>query len=130
MAKAMKKPLSLMLMALLALVLAFPVSAASQEYVFYYEGEYHAHSSSFINGPADVTGNTVTITLAGDYFPYLYADDGNGNYVLASRTVSGGNTTFTFTNSDPSENIPVQLFVSVTYPGGSHNALYDLEIVW
>ncbi len=130
MVKTMRKSVSLMLMLALALVLAVPAFAASQEYEFYYEGEPSAHASSFIAGPADVNGTTVTITLSGDYYPYLYADDGTGNYVQASKTVSGGNTIFTFTNSNPGADIPVKLYVSVSYPGGSHNALYNLDIHW
>ncbi|WP_282937894.1 hypothetical protein [Paenibacillus sp. RC67] len=128
-----KKSFSMILLVfMLALAFAIPASAASQSYEFYYNDNptspYNAHVNPFIVGPADVTGTTVTITLDDEYYGYLQADNGSGTFVNASQGLdANGDTTFTFTNSNPSSDIKVKLFVEVP---GQHSALYPLTIHW
>lgn len=118
-----KKTVSLLMMVVLTLMLAVPVFAASKSYEFYYDGSYDSHSSSYINGPADVNGNSVTITLKGNYFPYLTVD---GSTYSGSYNSSTNLTTFTFNASNPTADIDIQLYVSTVY----HSQLYDLTIHW
>ncbi|MNI39450.1 hypothetical protein D3C73_936320 [compost metagenome] len=111
------------MMIVLTLMLAVPVFAASKSYQFYYDGAYDSHSSSYISGPADVSGTSVTIKLTGNYFPYLTVE---GNTYTGSYDSGTNLTTFTFTAADPSEDIDTQLYVSTVY----HSQLYDLTIHW
>ncbi|MEI7025033.1 hypothetical protein [Paenibacillus sp. y28] len=129
----MKKAFSMMMLVfVLALAIAVPASAASKSYQFYYNGNasspYNSHVNAFIAGDADVTGTTVTITLAGEYYDFLNADNGSGTFVAADQDVdANGNTVFTFTNSNPTSDINVQLNVQVP---GQHAATYPLTIHW
>lgn len=118
-----KKTVSLLMMVVLTLMLAVPVFAASKSYQFYYDGAYDSHSSTYINEPADVNGNSVTIKLKGNYFPYLTVE---GSTYTGSYNASTNLTTFTFTAADPSQDIDVQLYVSTVF----HSQIYDLSIHW
>lgn len=120
---AKKKSVSVLVLALLMLVMSIPAFAATATYQFYYEDAYHAHSSSYIAGPADVSNGTVTITLNGNYFPTLDVD---GISYSGSYNSSTGQTTFSFPG-DNSADIDVTLHVVVA---GIHSAEYDLAIHW
>lgn len=125
MAATMKKPISFVLMAVLALVLAVPAFAATwtHSYKFYYNGAEDSHSSSFIAGPATIDNSTgkVTIKLTGNYFPELVKDG-----VTYYGSYSSGVTTFVFPGSD-SADIPISLHVVVA---PFHDDWYDLDIHW
>ncbi|QNK58417.1 hypothetical protein [Paenibacillus sp. PAMC21692] len=123
MTKMFKKSLMLTLMAM-ALVLAMAASAfaATESYEFHYGGSYHSHSSSYISGPADVTGGQVTIKLTGNYFPEIKV----GSTVYYGSYDTGTNlTTFVFPGS-ASADIPLELKVVA----GPHNMVYNLTLVW
>ncbi len=122
MTRTLKRTMTLTLLALsLALALATSAFASSHAYSFFYAGQEHTHSSSYINGPAEVNDGNVTITLGGgDYFPELKVGG-----VSADRSFSGGLTTFTFPG-DASDDIDIQLNVAA----GPHNTWYNLTLVW
>ncbi|MEK8131493.1 hypothetical protein WMW72_26650 [Paenibacillus filicis] len=129
---SLKKSFSMMVLTFV-LVLAFAASAfaANQSYEFYYNGDpsspYNAHVNGYIVGDAVVSGTTVTITLAGNNYGNLLADNGSTGFVTASKSLNAsGNSVFTFTNSDPSEDIDTQLFVNA----GPHSQTYNLTIHW
>lgn len=111
------------MMIVLTLMLAVPVFAASKSYQFNYNGAYDPHSSTYISGPAEVNGNSVTIKLKGDYFPYLNV--GSSTY-FGSYDAGTNLTTFTFTAANPNSDINIQLYVSTVF----HSQLYDLTIHW
>ncbi|UQZ86135.1 hypothetical protein SK3146_05427 [Paenibacillus konkukensis] len=129
---SMKKAFSMMLLVfVVALAFAVPAFAASQSYEFYYQGDpsspYNSHVNGYIVGDADVTGTTVTITLAGDNYGDLQADNGTTGFVTASKSINGnGDSVFTFTNSDPSEDIETLLYVNA----GPHTQAFDLTLHW
>ncbi|OPH58153.1 hypothetical protein BC351_24760 [Paenibacillus ferrarius] len=129
---SIKKSFSMMMLVfVLVLAFAVPAFAASKSYEFYYNGSatspYNSHVSGFIVGSADVTGTTVTVTLTGNTYGDLKADNGSGTFVTASKSInSSGNSVFTFTNSDPTEDIDTQLYVNA----GPHSQTYNLTIHW
>lgn len=129
---SMKKSLSLLLLVfVLALAFAVPAMAASKSYEFYYGGSstspYNSHVNGYIVGSADVTGTTVTITLSGDNYGDLQADDGSATFVTASKSFNGsGDSVFTFTNSSPTSDINTLLYVDA----GPHSQTYPLTIHW
>lgn len=132
MSLSMKKASSmLLLMFALVLALALPAFAASETYEFYYDGDdsspYNSHVNGYIAGPADVTGTTVTITLVGDNYGDLEADNGLGLFVTAGKSLNGsGDTVFTFTNYNPTADIDTLLFVNA----GPHSQVFPLTIHW
>ncbi|QKS44741.1 hypothetical protein HUB94_10200 [Paenibacillus cellulosilyticus] len=112
-----------MLMAVvLVMVMATSAFASSESYQFYYQDEYHAHSSSYIAGPADVDGGNVTITLTGNYFPEIKV---SGISYYGSYSSTTGLTTFTFPGT-ASADIPLDLNVVA----GPHSAWYSLTLTW
>lgn len=96
--------------------------ASSENYQFNYNGSYHAHSSSYIAGPADVDGGNVTITLTGNYFPQV---DVGGVAYYGSYSSATNLTTFTFPGN-ASSNIDLTLYVVA----GPHSTSYNLELEW
>lgn len=123
MVKLFKRSLALTLMALtLAMAVAASAFASSESYEFHYGGSYHAHSSSYIAGPADVNGGQVTITLTGNYFPELKV---GGTTYYGSYNIGNNLTTFTFPGS-ASADIPLELKVVA----GPHQTWYSLTMVW
>ncbi|MBD2845075.1 hypothetical protein IDH44_07720 [Paenibacillus sp. IB182496] len=124
MTKMMKKSFTmLMMLSVLLLAMAASAFAAPADYEFHYGGTYHSHSSAFIDGPADVTGGNVTITLSGNYFPELTV---GGVTYTGSYDSGSGLTTFTFPGSTASD-IPVSLHVVVA---PFHDTWYNLDLVW
>lgn len=131
MTKAMKGSISLVLMAVLALAMVVPAFAATHThaYQFYYEGEYHEHSSGYIEGDAvvDDAANTVTLKLDGNYFPEIKIGSATYYGTYSSAT---GLTTFVLPGSDAA-NIDLSLHVRVTVMGiPIHDTWYDLELHW
>ncbi|MBH5320843.1 hypothetical protein I6N90_23890 [Paenibacillus sp. GSMTC-2017] len=123
MTKVLKRSLTMTLM-LMVLVMAMAASAfaATQNYKFYYGGVEHAHSSSYISGPADITSGQVTIKLTGNYFPEVKV----GGVSYFGSYNSGTNlTTFVFPGSTSSD-IPLDLKVVA----GPHNRTYSLVLTW
>lgn len=126
MMKSMKKSVTVMM---LAVVLLFSMAASafanpynSYNYYFEYSGNYHPHSSSYINANATESGGEVTLTLSGNYFPQVEVD---GDFYLGVYNATTNTTTLTFPGS-LSANIDVQLNVVA----GPHNAWYPLTIIW
>lgn len=132
MTKTMKRSVSFLLMMVFALVMVVPAFAATHThaYEFYYDGEYHEHSSGYIAGDAviDDTAGTVTLTLqGGNYFPQIKvgATSYNGTY-----NATTGLTTFVLPGSDAA-NFDLSLHVVVAIgPITVHDTWYDLEVNW
>jgi hypothetical protein len=126
MVKSMKKVIPMMMMALvLALVMAIPAFAATQSYTFNQPDGSPSHASAYIVGDADVSGSTISITLAGNYYPSLYVD----GYGYATKSVSGGNTTFTFSGSTTSD-IDLTLHIQIVTPNYTHDEERDIVLHW
>lgn len=131
MRKTFKGSFSFLMMLALALVMVVPAFAATHThaYEFYYEGEYHEHSSGYIDGDAviDDTAGTVTLTLDGNYFPEIKI--GSTSY-YGSYNSSTGLTTFVLPGSDAA-NFNISLHVLVAFgPITIHDTWYDLEVHW
>jgi hypothetical protein len=131
MSQAMKRSFSFVLLLVFALAMAVPAFASTyaRDYQFNYEGEYHEHSSGYIDGPAviDDSANTVTLKLDGNYFPEIKI---GANSYLGSYNASTGLTTFVIPGTDAA-NIDISLHVRVTILGiPVHDTWYDLEIAW
>lgn len=121
----MKKRLSMFLLALvMGLAFAIPAAADAYNYVFYYSGSYHEHSSGYIAGPAIVEDGEVTITLTGgDYFPEVIV--GGVPYEGTYDPITGL-TTFEPFPGDNTAPINIVLLVEA----GPHSQYYPLTIVW
>jgi hypothetical protein len=130
---SLKKSFSMMMLVfMIAFAFAVPAFAASESYEFYYGGSssspYNSHLNGFIVGDADVTGTTVTITLSGEYYDYLNAESGSGLvYGILPTIDANGDSVFTLTNSNPTADIEIELFVNVP---GQHASLYPITIHW
>lgn len=132
MTKTMKRSVSFLLMMVFALVMVVPAFAATHThaYEFYYDGEYHEHSSGYIAGDAviDDTAGTVTLKLeGGNYFPQIQV---GSTYYNGSYNATTGLTTFVLPGSDAA-NFDISLHVLVTVLGiPVHDTWYDLEVHW
>ncbi|OMF37776.1 hypothetical protein BK133_04385 [Paenibacillus sp. FSL H8-0548] len=130
MTNSMKKLFPMMVLTLiLALVMAIPAFAATEHSYSFWKvsPSEESHASEYILGDAVVDGTQITITLEGDYYDYLKV--GPSDVYAVQGDDGNGNTTFTFTGSTASD-IPVKLFIEITYPGGSHSAEYPLILKW
>ncbi|MBD8500330.1 hypothetical protein [Paenibacillus arenosi] len=144
-----KMSFSMLLAFTLVLILAIPANAAPYAVQFLNSsGAPSNHASSYIDGGVvDVTGTagnyTVTFKLKNSdpnfpLIPVSYnflnvdldgAPTGDADYeVVATRSVSGGFTYFTFSGvNNVTDNIPVLLHVNA---GGFHSKNYPLFIDW
>lgn len=116
----------LMLVLVLALTMAVPAFAASQSYTFLQPDGSPSHASEYIVGAAEVNGDQIQITLSGNYYPQLVVSDSGQ---VATRSVVGGNTVFTFTGDVSGDN-ELELSIQIVTPVFTHNEVRTVVLHW